>query len=235
MSLQWRHNKRDGVPNHVRLDCLLSTLFRCRSKNTSMLRVTGLCEGNPPVTDVFPSQRASNREIISIWWRRHVYSLDRLLVRITFYNNGEDHIPDIVVFSSRPSDVSVRLDHMSNDMNFRTQLISANTNINTNEFDLTHSIHVDMHIYIYIYIYGLRTQHGDDATTTNESVPISFPQLLLFLPEINGYQVIDSESHPLLHVGVIIHPCPNINGGLAKPPWMLRHRWMIISHTFIRM
>ena len=53
------------------LDCLLSRLFRCRSKTTSKLRVTGLCEGNPPVTGVFPSQRASNAENVYIWWRHH--------------------------------------------------------------------------------------------------------------------------------------------------------------------
>ena len=200
-----------------------------------MLRVTGLCEWNPPVTGGFPSQMASNAENTSIWWHHHVYSLDRLLVRTTFYNNSGDHTPDIVRFSSWPSNASVRLDHMSNYTNFRTQLISANANINTNKFDLTHNIHVHMHIYTYIHIYDLRTQYDDDATNTKECVPISFPQMLLLLPEINGYQVIDSESHPLLHVGVIIHPCPNINGGLAKPPWMLRHGWMIISHTFIRM
>ena len=35
------------------------------------LRVTGLCEGNPPVTGGFPSQRASNAENVSIWWRHH--------------------------------------------------------------------------------------------------------------------------------------------------------------------
>ena len=42
-----RHNERDGVWNHQRLDCLLNLVFR--SKKTSKLRVTGLCEGNPPV------------------------------------------------------------------------------------------------------------------------------------------------------------------------------------------
>ena len=42
-----------------------------RPKKTPKLRVTGLCEGNPPVTDGFPSQRASNAENVSIWWRHH--------------------------------------------------------------------------------------------------------------------------------------------------------------------
>ena len=50
ISLQWRHNERDGVSNHRRLHCLLNCWFRRRSKKTSMLRVTGLCAGNSPVT-----------------------------------------------------------------------------------------------------------------------------------------------------------------------------------------
>ena len=49
-SLQWRHNERDGVSSHQRLDGLLNHLFRRRSKKTSKLRVTGLCEWNSPVT-----------------------------------------------------------------------------------------------------------------------------------------------------------------------------------------
>ena len=48
-----------------------SFLFRRRSKKTSKLRVTGLCEGNSPVTGEFPAQRASNAENVSIWWRHH--------------------------------------------------------------------------------------------------------------------------------------------------------------------
>ena len=44
-SLQSRHNGQDGVSNHQRHDCLLSRLFRGRSKKTSKLRVTGLCGG----------------------------------------------------------------------------------------------------------------------------------------------------------------------------------------------
>ena len=47
-TLRWRHNGRDGVSNHQPHDCLLNRLFRRRSKKTSKLRVTGLCEGNSP-------------------------------------------------------------------------------------------------------------------------------------------------------------------------------------------
>ena len=71
MTLQWRHNGHDCVSNHQRLDCLRTGLFRPRSKKTSKFRVTGLCEGNSPVTGEFPAQRASNAEIVSIWWRHH--------------------------------------------------------------------------------------------------------------------------------------------------------------------
>ena len=58
-SLQWRHNGSDGVSNHQRHDSLLNRLFRHIPKKISKLRVTGLCEGNSPVTS----------ENVSIWWR----------------------------------------------------------------------------------------------------------------------------------------------------------------------
>ena len=72
ISLQWRHDERDGVPSHRRLAFLRNRLLRRRSKKTSKLRVTGFCEGNPQVAGGFPSQRASNAENVSIWWRHHV-------------------------------------------------------------------------------------------------------------------------------------------------------------------
>ena len=68
-TLQWRHYERHGVSNHQRLDCLLRSLFRHRSKKTSKLRVTGLCEGNSSVTGEVPIARASNAENVSIRWR----------------------------------------------------------------------------------------------------------------------------------------------------------------------
>ena len=58
-ALEWRHNERHGVSNHQRLGCLLKRLFWRRSKKTPKPRVTGLGEGNPPVTGGFPSQRAT--------------------------------------------------------------------------------------------------------------------------------------------------------------------------------
>ena len=76
-SLQWRHNGRDGVSNHQPYDCLLNSLFRRRSKKISKLCITGLCEGNSPVTGEFPAQWASNAENVSIWWHHHVSWLKR--------------------------------------------------------------------------------------------------------------------------------------------------------------
>ena len=43
LPLQWRHNGLNGVSNHQPHDCLLCRLFRRKSKETSKLRVIGLC------------------------------------------------------------------------------------------------------------------------------------------------------------------------------------------------
>ena len=58
------------------LTIVYSTVYlRRRSKKTSKLRVTGLCEGNSPVTGRFPAQMGSNAENVSIWWRHHATEL----------------------------------------------------------------------------------------------------------------------------------------------------------------
>ena len=93
-ALQWRRNERDGVSNHQPHDCLLNGLFGRRSKKTSNLRVTGLCEGNSPVTGEFPSQMASNAEKGFIWWRhhgsgRHICVPEDLLLQNTFVTAPE--------------------------------------------------------------------------------------------------------------------------------------------------
>ena len=75
ITLLWRHNGCYGVWNHQPQDCLPNRLFRCSWKKTSKLRITGLCAGNSPVTGELPTQRASNAENVSIWWRHHVHTL----------------------------------------------------------------------------------------------------------------------------------------------------------------
>ena len=79
-SSQWRH-ECDGDSNRRRLDGLLNRLFECRSKKTTKPCVTGLCEGNSPVTGEFRSQRASNAEKVSIWWRHHVLNQSITLIK----------------------------------------------------------------------------------------------------------------------------------------------------------
>ena len=66
ISLQWRHYEQNGVSNHQPHDCLLNRLFRCRSKKTSKLRVTGLCVGNSPVTCEFPHKGPVTRKMFPI-------------------------------------------------------------------------------------------------------------------------------------------------------------------------
>ena len=73
-TLQWRHNERDGVPNHRPHECLFNRLFRRRSKKTSKLRVTGLCAGNPPVTSLTNATWRC-RKNFSQWERRFNWKL----------------------------------------------------------------------------------------------------------------------------------------------------------------
>ena len=49
----------------------LMTFIQVQIKENWKFRVTGLCEGNSPVTGEFPAQWASNEENVSIWWRHH--------------------------------------------------------------------------------------------------------------------------------------------------------------------
>ena len=46
---------------------------------TSKLCITSLYERNTPVTGVFPSQRSSNTENVSIWWHHHDKPLPELM------------------------------------------------------------------------------------------------------------------------------------------------------------
>ena len=83
------------MSNHQPHDCLLNRLFRRRSKKTSKVRLTGLCEGNSPVNGEFPTQRASNTQNVSIWWRHYVISPLHILLHFM--------IPVIVVTCMDPA------------------------------------------------------------------------------------------------------------------------------------
>ena len=91
-ALQWRHNGRDCVSNRQRLVCLLSRLFRRRSKKISKLRDTGLGEENSPMTGEFPAQMACNAQNVSIWWRHHIESSESWEVSQGHYCEAACHI-----------------------------------------------------------------------------------------------------------------------------------------------
>ena len=63
--LRWRHNERDSVSTPQPRDCLLSRLFRRRSKKTSKLRVTGLCVGTSPGLVNSPHKGPVTRKMFS--------------------------------------------------------------------------------------------------------------------------------------------------------------------------
>ena len=65
----WRHWNGYSALNHHLLDCFLKTMFRQTSKQHQSQALLALCEGNPPVTDGFSSQMASDTS-----WRHHLFS-----------------------------------------------------------------------------------------------------------------------------------------------------------------
>ena len=76
----------------TRVSIIYSTVcWGSDQRKKSKLSVTGLCDGNSPVTGEFPAQRASNAWNISIWWRHH----ERLALK-RFYPErfivGQDYI-----------------------------------------------------------------------------------------------------------------------------------------------
>ena len=97
LSLQKRHNERDGVPNHRPASRVLAQPSTICSgsdqRKYQKLDVTGLCEGNPPVTAGFRSQRASNAENVSIWRLHHVTSVSK------FCSTTVSALPDFKLFS----------------------------------------------------------------------------------------------------------------------------------------
>ena len=70
-TIQWRHNERDGVPNHQPHDCLLDRLFKRRSRKHQSSASLAFVRENSPLTGEFPTQMASNEGHFSIWWRHH--------------------------------------------------------------------------------------------------------------------------------------------------------------------
>ena len=80
-TLEWCHNERVGVSNH--------RLFRRRSKKTSRLHVTGLCERNSPMIGEFPAQRSSKRGNVFIGWRHNGHTDPVRMHDITTVRQGK--------------------------------------------------------------------------------------------------------------------------------------------------
>ena len=77
------------------LTIVYSAIYSGADKKTSKLRVTGLCEGNSPVTGEFPAQRASNAENVSIWWRHHDATQEAVssAVSVSIYFSWNNAVP----------------------------------------------------------------------------------------------------------------------------------------------
>ena len=87
-SLQWRHNGRNGVKNHMRLDCLLNYWSRCRSSRQmeTFFALLACCAWNSPVTGEFPAQRPVTRKMFpfdDVSWQLECLSMN---VDITLRN-----------------------------------------------------------------------------------------------------------------------------------------------------
>ena len=90
-TLKWRHNERNGVSNRRHLDGLLNHLFGHRSKKTLKLRVTGLCEGNSPVTDEFPLTKDQ-------WHGKYFHLMTSVWVTVSnILNNFNEWFNDVII------------------------------------------------------------------------------------------------------------------------------------------
>ena len=71
LALQWRHNERDGVSNHLGIDCLLNCILGAdQRKHQSPPSLAFMREIHRWPVDS-PSQRTSNAKNVSIWWHHH--------------------------------------------------------------------------------------------------------------------------------------------------------------------
>ena len=76
VTLRWRHDEYDSVWNYQPHDCLLRRLFRHKSNKISKLHVTGLWDGNSPVTGNSPHKGPATRKIIPFDDVIMIYSAD---------------------------------------------------------------------------------------------------------------------------------------------------------------
>ena len=70
-TLLWRYMSAMASQISANSTVCLTVCFRKQWRAHTNSTLLAVCEGNPPVTGGFPSQRASNAETISMVWRRH--------------------------------------------------------------------------------------------------------------------------------------------------------------------
>ena len=111
----------DVIMSRWRLKSMAPRLFAqpfVEAQVTEKIKVRCLCEGNPPVTGGFPSQRASKAAKVSIWWRHHdSYNSSRNLFLGTHYVNTlilddfPSHSAEIIIASQ--GNVTSALPHLT--------------------------------------------------------------------------------------------------------------------------
>ena len=72
----FHYNDLDWVSWHLKspaLDCFLNSCSGKHGRKTSKPVLLAFCDGNPPVTSGFPSQRSSNAESVFMSWHHHVF------------------------------------------------------------------------------------------------------------------------------------------------------------------
>ena len=92
ITLQWRHNERDSVSNQQPCDCLFNCLFRRRSKETSNLRVTGLCAGNSTHKGPVTREMFSFDDVSWRFWKRTNYNLILTVLNFSEGTKTDIHI-----------------------------------------------------------------------------------------------------------------------------------------------
>ena len=98
-SLQWRHNERDGVSNHQRLDCLLNRLFKVQIKeNIKAPRHWPLCREFAVDRWIPPTKGQNHRKCF------HVMTSSRIspLFATRHHQNKCCRVPWRFVCSRRP-------------------------------------------------------------------------------------------------------------------------------------
>ena len=92
-ALHWRHNDHSSVSNHQPHGCLLNRIFRRRSKNTSKLRVAGVCKGSSPGPVNSPHKGPVTRKmfpfddvIMAISFSRHKGKCKYIIISFNEFN-----------------------------------------------------------------------------------------------------------------------------------------------------